>query len=175
MKAKWFALAISVASIAYAGDSKSGEMQCCPMDPKASAALEKVKALEGTWVAKPQADGRSAGSVVFHPTSNGTAVMETMFPGTNEEMVNLFTASGDTIVMTHYCAMGNQPHMKLTPSDGKTMKFDFVDGGNIKSATDAHMHSVELTVDGDKLTEHWSFSNDGKVVDHKVFEFTKAK
>jgi hypothetical protein len=175
MKAKIFALAIAVAAVAYGGEKKDGEMACCPMDPKAAAALDKMKALEGTWAAKPDADGKSAGNVVFHPTSNGTAVMETMFPGTKEEMVNLFTADGETIVMTHYCAMGNQPRMKLSSFGAKSMKFDFIDGGNIKSINDPHMHSVALTVDGDKLTEDWSFYNDAKQVDHKVFEFTKSK
>jgi hypothetical protein len=180
MKAKLFVLAVSVAlsgaSLVYAGDSKDPAMQCCPMDPKAAAALDKMKALTGTWTAKPAKEGEPPMSVVFRPTSGGTAVMESMFPGTKEEMVNLFTASGDTIQMTHFCAMGNQPRMKMSPSsDGKTMKFEFVDGGNIQSRNDPHMDSVEMTVDGDKLTEDWSFYNDGKVVDHKVFEFTRSK
>jgi hypothetical protein len=151
--------------------AKKPEMACCPMDPKASAALDKIKVLAGTWTTS--APGQPAMSVVFKPTSGGSAVIETMFPGGNEEMINLYTASGDTIMLTHYCMLGNQPRMKLSPSDDKTMKFEFVDGGNIKSRADSHMDSVALTVDGEKLTEDWAFYADGKVVDHKIFEFHK--
>src|SRR5947207_11511699 len=89
--------------------AKKPEMACCPMDPKASAALDKIKALAGTW----KTSGKPAMSVVFKPTSGGSAVIETMFPGSGEEMINLYTASGDTIMLTHYCMLGNQPRMKL--------------------------------------------------------------
>ncbi len=113
-------------------------------------------------------------SITFRPTSNGSAVIETMSPGTPMEMINMYTADGDTILMTHYCAMGNQPRMKLEPSTDKTMKFTFVDGGNIKSRNDAHMDSVALTIDGDKLTEDWTSVADGKELEKAKFELHKT-
>lgn len=147
---------------------KKDEMPCCPIDPKAAASLDKLKALAGKWTGGEL-------TTEFRPTSNGSAVIETMNPGGKGEMVNLFTASGDAIVMTHYCAMGNQPHMKLASSEGKTLKFEFVDGGNIKTRNDPHMDSVTFTIDGDKLSEDWSFYADGKVTGHTVFEMTRVK
>src|SRR2546421_7032705 len=85
---------------------KADEMQCCPMDPKASAALDRIKKLEGTWTLvapAPPAAGAPAMSIVFKPTAGGSAVIETMFPGSEKEMINLYTAEGDKIVLTHYC------------------------------------------------------------------------
>jgi len=149
---------------------KADQMPRCPIDPKAGAALERIKALTGTWTAAGEA-GAPEMKVVFHPTAGGSAVMETMFPGSDHEMVNLFTANGSTIFMTHYCVENEQPHMKLTSGDEATMKFEFVDGGNIKSRNDPHMDGVAITVAGDKLTEEWSFYSEGKVTDRKVFEF----
>ena len=161
----------SVRAADDASAKKQGGMQCCPMDPKAAASLEKLKALTGTWTSKEQ----GGPTMVFRPTSNGTAVIETMMPGSAEEMINMFTADGDTIVMTHYCAMGNQPRMKLASTDGSAMKFEFTGGGNIKSRNDMHMDGVTFTLDGDKLTEDWSSYADGKVLDHKVFELHRQK
>jgi hypothetical protein len=150
-------------------------MPCCPIDPKAQAALDKVKGLTGTWTSTaPAPEGQKPLTLVFRPTAAGSAVIETMFPGTNHEMVNLYTADGQTILLTHYCAQGVQPRMRLNSNpDAKAMKFEFVDGGNIKSRNDPHMDAVTLTIDGDKLTEDWAFYADGKVVDHKVFEFKR--
>src|SRR4030095_2463355 len=130
------------------------------------------KKLEGTWT-MAGAQGQPAMSINFRPTAGGTAVIETMFGGTPKEMINLYTADGDKIVLTHYCALGQQPRMKQASASGddKTIKCEFVDGGNIKSRDEGHMDAVALTVDGDKLTEDWTFYADGKAVDHKGFEF----
>jgi hypothetical protein len=142
------------------------------MDPKAAATLERIKKLEGTW--SMEAPGQPPMSIMFKPTAGGTAVIETMFSGTPKEMINLYTADGDKIVLTHYCMLGQQPRMKQSAgSDDKTIKFEFADGGNIKSRDEGHMDAVALTVDGDTLTEDWTFYADGKAVDHKVFEFKK--
>src|SRR4030095_16827808 len=127
------------------------------------------KKLEGTWT-MAGAQGQPAMSINFRPTAGGTAVIETMFVGTPKEMINLYTADGDKVVLTHYCALGQQPRMKQAVTGaGKTLKFEFVDGGSITSRDDGHMHAVPLTVDGDKLTEDWTFYAAGKAVDHKVF------
>ena len=188
MKKSLIALAIACAAaggitaVRAADDSSAAKKQgaalpCCPMAPKAAASLEKLKGLTGTWAIQSDAKDEAGMTVVFRPTSNGTAVIETMFPGSDHEMINMFTADGDSIVMTHYCAMGNQPRMKLAPAsgEGKAMKFEFVDGGNIKSRNEMHMDGVTLTIDGDKLSEDWSSYADGKVLDHKVFELRRQK
>ncbi len=37
-----------------------------------------------------------------------------MYPGMEHEMTNMYTLDGNTLVMTHYCAGGNQPRMRAT-------------------------------------------------------------
>ena len=184
-KAKMIVIGLAVAGASFAyvhgaeqkHPTKADEMECCAMDPKAAASLERIKKLEGTWTMPgPDGAGGAAMSITFKPTAGGTAVIETMFAGTPKEMINLYTADGDKIVCTHYCMLGQQPRMKQSASaDDKTIKFEFADGGNIKSRDEGHMDAVALTVDGDTLTEDWTFYADGKAVDHKVFEFKKQK
>jgi hypothetical protein len=160
-----FTAAVLTGSFAGADDAEKHKLQTPP------PALDKLKALEGTWAMTPAKPDEKPMTVIFHPTAAGSAVVETMFPGGDHEMINVFTADGDAVVMTHYCAMGSQPRMKAADAKGNVLKFEFVDAGNIKSRDEAHMDAVTLTIDGDKLTEDWSFYQDGKVMEHKVFEF----
>src|SRR5258706_5409937 len=74
--------------------------------------IDQIRALSGTWVATAAPEnGQNPMSLVFKPTACGSAMMESMFPGTDEEMVNMFTEDGRGLLMTHYCRMGNQPRM----------------------------------------------------------------
>ena len=97
-------------------------------------------------------------------------VMETMFPGSQHEMINTYHLDGDKLMATHYCAMGNQPRMKSSGGDANDIKFDFVDCTNQKTG-EGCMGGLELIIDGDKLTEKWSFRTDGKEGEAEVFEF----
>ena len=45
-------------------------------------------------------------------TAAGSAVVETVFPGTEHEMVTVYHADGSDLVLTHYCMEGNQPRMR---------------------------------------------------------------
>jgi hypothetical protein len=72
--------------------------------------LERLKKLAGTWVAADK-DGKPTDQVVsvIKVTSAGSAVQETLFPGQPHEMVSIYYRVGADLVMTHYCALGNQP------------------------------------------------------------------
>lgn len=142
-------------------------------DKKAEKALDTLKSLAGTWVSeKPGQDGKPM-TVIFKVTSGGTVVQETMFPGSDHEMVNMYAVDGDKLVLTHYCMMGNQPRMKLKTNEKGTMSFTYVDGGNLKSRDEAHMDSVDLKIDGDKLSEKWTSLSDGKTGEVVTFDFKR--
>jgi hypothetical protein len=115
--------------------------------------------------------------VVFKVTSAGSAVVETMLPGTPHEMINMIHPDGDDIVLTHYCAMGNQPEMKAPDKvEGKDVPFKFVRGGNMKSTNEPHMHNVTYTfVDKDTLTTKWVNWENGKPAGNMVFEYKRKK
>jgi hypothetical protein len=133
-----------------------------------SPGFERFKQLAGEWVGKSDKPGHGAEGgqhVVFKVTSAGSAVEETMFPGTEHEM------------LTHYCAVGNQPEMKAPDKvDGNDVAFKFVRGGNMKSPNEMHMHSVTYTFVGkDTLRTKWINYSDGKPAGDIVFEFKRKK
>src|SRR5579864_2931861 len=88
------------------------------MPPRSSSAeFQAMKQLAGAWngmVTHPGKDQKpETVSVEFKVTSAGSAVEETLMRGTPHEMVDMYTDENGRLAMTHYCAMGNQPHLRL--------------------------------------------------------------
>jgi hypothetical protein len=120
-------------------------------------ALERLKKLAGTWVAAGE-DGKPTDQVVsvIKVTAAGTAVHETLFPGQPHEMVSVYYRDGADLVMTHFCALGNQPRMKADPnSAANQIRFQFAGGSNLDPAKDKHMHEGTITIVDDDHIE-WS-------------------
>jgi hypothetical protein len=136
--------------------------------------FDHLKALAGDWAAAG-GDGSTAAS--YRVTANGTAVVETLFPGGSEEMVTVYTVDKGNLVLTHYCAAGNQPHMRAAKGgDAKSIAFKFDGGGNIKSPMDGHMHEATMTfVDADHLTSTWTYYDKGKAESPKQFSLVRKK
>ena len=75
-------------------------------------------------------------------TAAGSAVVETVFPGSAHEMVTVYHADGPDLVLTHYCMEGNQPRMRAKDARGPRFEFAFDGGTNIDPKRDRHMHSA---------------------------------
>jgi hypothetical protein len=142
-------------------------------------AFESLKKLTGDYQGHVEtADGPPA-TAKYELISAGTAVMETAFAGTEHEMRSIFFLEGGDLVLTHYCAAGNQPKMKLdtaASTPGKLV-FAFAGGTNLDPAKDAHIHSgrMGLTADG-RLENEWDFYAGGKHAGtHKIFLNRTAK
>ena len=138
------------------------------------AAFEKLKSLEGSWVGKGS-QGQPV-EVSFRVTSNGSAIMSEIEG--SEDMISMIHLDGDRLMLTHYCATGNQPRMvgKMTP-DGKAVTFDFLDVTNFNRTQPGHMQQVVLTmVDANHHTEDWGFmTQDGKQQEHQRFDLQRKK
>ena len=107
-----------------------------------------MKKLAGTWLAA-DGDGKPTDQVmsIIKVTAGGSAVHETLFPGQPQEMVSVYYRDGDDLMMTHYCALGNQPRMKADPkSPANQIRFEFAGGSNLDPTKDRHMHSATLTI-----------------------------
>lgn len=139
------ALLLAVFSVRVQADDKHEHK--LPPAPT-NAGLEKMKALVGTWVAAGE-DGKPTDQVVsvIRLTAGGSTVHETIFPGTPMEMVSVYTAEGPSLLMTHYCVLGNQPRMKAEPkATDKEIKFEFAGGSNLDPKKDKHMHAATLSI-----------------------------
>ena len=113
----------------------------CKMPPPyvGSAEFEKIKSLAGTWegdnVMSP--DGKM--KVIYEVTSNGSAVLERLGPGTPSEMVSVYHDENGKLVMTHYCAIGNQPKLKLAASSADKITMVFAKGNLINPKKENHL------------------------------------
>src|SRR5215469_15559428 len=81
---------------------------------KAPVLFDKLKPLVGEWQSKSP-DGHVV-HVSYHMASGGTALLETIKPEGEAEMVTVYHPDGDSVMMTHYCAAGNQPRMRALPA-----------------------------------------------------------
>jgi hypothetical protein len=140
--------------------------------PSGALAFDQLKTLVGEWEGKT-----SSGSVKITYTlvSGGTALMERMQPSKEAEMITMYSADGDKIVVTHYCSEGNQPSMKTETLKGIANKYSFslVSVSGLKSPDAGHMTGLVLTlVDKDHLKQEWTYWNKGKT-DTEAFEFSR--
>jgi hypothetical protein len=148
-------------------------------DKKAPAGLEQFKQLAGEWAGK-EVKGLNEGKEVrasYKVTAAGSAVVETLFPGSPHEMVTVIHPDGNDLILTHYCALGNQPQMKAPGGpEGNKVAFKFVRATNLKSEKDMHMHDVTFTfVDKDTLRSEWTHYKDGKAAGQVIFEMKRQK
>ena len=128
---------------------------------EAQKAFAAIKSLPGTWEGKTQ--NGVAVRVDFKVTAGGSAVMSEI--SGHEDMITMFHLDGpNRLLLTHYCAAGNQPRMQASVSpDGKTITFTFVDASNLATPDAGHMQSMVLTVlDENHHTEEWIFADHGK-------------
>jgi len=141
--------------------------------------LELFKQLAGEWEGTEASKVKDAKElrVKYKVTSGGSIVVETLFPGTDHEMVTMIHRDGDDLLLTHYCMLGNQPQMKAPATgEGNKIEFKFVKATNMKSEKDMHMHDATFTfVDKDTLKVEWTHFKDGKSAGQVVFELKRKK
>jgi hypothetical protein len=132
-----------------------------------SASFERFKALAGDWVAAEDGEMARKGDLVarYAVTAAGSAVVETVFPGSPHEMVTVYHADGSDLVLTHYCMEGNQPRMRARNAGGSRFQFAFDGGTNIDPNRDRHMNSATLELLGaDEIRSEWTELAEGKPV-----------
>jgi hypothetical protein len=165
-------LGLGLAAAARAAETP----QAAGVDPK--QAFELLKGLAGTWNGNIETATGPAATVQFVLASGGTVVEEVQFPGTPHEMRSLYHMDGPDLVMTHYCAMGNQPHMRLDKgrSSTKELIFDFAGGTNMDPAKDMHIHSGWIRLVGpDRVEAEWMAYAGTQPQGGKRFFLTRAR
>lgn len=179
---------------------KPGQAERATAKPAATnPGFERIKQLAGEWVEADQAAGEPGAKAetgdqskknepvekkdaaqpvaIYKVVSAGSAVQETLFPGTPHEMITMYYLDGPDLVMTHYCSLANQPHMKAEKSaDASKLVFKFVGGSNIDPAKDTHMHGLTLTfLDADHIRADWALYEGGKQTNEKPFDLKRKR
>ena len=131
---------------------------------KSSPGFELLKSFAGTWEGTSDEAPGMKGTSIFRVVSDGSAVMLEQQPNNpNENMVTVFYPDGDQLLMTHYCAAHNQPHMKLMSATENKLTFETVSVGNLAHPSDGHMVRVVITqLAPDHQVQEWTYADSGK-------------
>src|SRR6266849_3070548 len=118
-----------------------------------------LASLVGEWRGKdPEGKPMTAS---YQWASGGTSLVETLTMAENPTMTTMYHADKDALMLTHYCALGNQPRMRaaMPKDDAKTLAFNFVDATNLAKPTDTHKHNMSLSFqDQDHFIQEWVLS-----------------
>jgi hypothetical protein len=133
-----------------------------PVANNAATAFEKLKTLVGEWEADSNMGKIQAR---YELVSDGHVLLEHLtVAGMHDNMVTTYYLDGDKLALTHYCGLGNQPHMTAAGIGGDgVIRFDFAGAGNLASAQDKHMHTVTVRlVDNDHFSSDWTLFDKAK-------------
>lgn len=139
--------------------------------------LDQVKSLAGTWEMTDDKGQKQVAST-FTVTSSGSVVREVMFPGSSHEMTNMYHMDGSTLIMTHYCAIGNQPRLRAREAQPGVIDFTFDGITNLHDTQSHYMGAaMRLTmVDANHLTaEWWGYDKGKRVEEATVFNMTRTR
>lgn len=142
----------------------------------ANPGFEKLKILVGEWVGQ-DTQGNPV-RVSYKMVSARTALLETLSPGGESEMVTVYTMDGDQVALTHYCSANNQPRMRTVPNagDANELDFSFVGATNLANPGVGHMHRLVIAFqDDDHFTQEWTWREQGHADKLEIFRFTRKK
>jgi len=135
----------------------------------------RFRDLHGDWRAT-ESNPTQAVTHTYRTIANGSVVVETAFAGTPHEMITVIHPDGPDLVLTHYCAAGNQPQMVAMPTAGNEIPFSFVRAGNLTDPGADHMRDVTFTfVDDDRISTRWSFWSGGEKTNEMVIELVRVR
>lgn len=167
-------LSVFSAGVSYANEGQEE----CKMPPPyvGSAEFQRMKSLAGTWEGEAPMSPNGKIKVTYEVTSNGSAVLERMGRGTSSEMVTVYHDEKGKLVMTHYCAIGNQPKLKLQASSSDKINLVFAKNNLINPKKEDHMHSLEITFLGpDQIRQAWAGYMDCKLLSPLVVTLNRVK
>jgi hypothetical protein len=140
----------------------------------AGAAFSRMKSLAGEWSIE---SARGKGHSQFQLIAGGSVLLERFREPAGGEMLTAYHLDGDKLVLTHYCAAGNTPHMvaeKFDRASGE-LNFGFAGGANIDAGT-GHMHNAAFRlISSDRFDAKWDFVEGGKLKFSEDVRYTRVK
>jgi hypothetical protein len=157
--------------------SSSGESQMgAPVTH--SRDFEKIKGLVGVWEGKvDMGKGAEQLKVIYELTSAGNAIVERFDAGKPHEMVTVYHDYNGKLAMTHYCSLGNQPHMEIRNPGENNLTFVLSEKmPGLASLNETHMHALTIAFDGkDSITNTWTLYDKGAEKSRVVVKLARTK
>jgi hypothetical protein len=167
-------LAVLALTFSVLAEEQAGQATKAADDPR----LEFLKGLAGTWAGEATEGEMPPGVFEFRVTAGGSAVEEREMVGTPMEMLTVYHMDGNELVATHYCMLGNQPHVTAAKRVvDNTLAFS-CNGkpGNTSSHDDKHIHGWTIKLDGeDTLVYSGELVEEGKLTEAPRFVLTRQQ
>lgn len=139
---------------------------------EADPAWKRLTALVGEWEGRM---GDGTATISYRLMSSGSALMETMNAPDSSDMVTVYHLDGESLLMTHYCSLGNQSRMRSSGLRDGALDFAYVDSTNLRSPAAHHMSRLVLTFAGpDRIVHEWTSVEGGKPQTGR-YEFTRKR
>ncbi len=126
--------------------------------------------LPGNWTAATS-DGRRVRES-FRLASNNSVLVETFTTASGRETVTVYHPDGDGLMLTHYCAQGNQPRLRMFDAAGDRARFAFVDATNLRDGQEVMVERV-LQLRGDALEQSETYRQPNGTRETTVFRFVR--
>lgn len=112
----------------------------------AQKTFESIQALVGDWEAKLE-----SGKIIsanYKMMSNNSAMVETYTTPSGKQTITVYHLDGNHLMLTHYCAQGNQPRLRCVAKKSTKSKFvfEYYDSTNLSSRDAARMVFLEAEI-----------------------------
>jgi hypothetical protein len=118
---------------------------------------------------------KSGGNFVvsYRLISGGSALVEEWGLGTPHETETVFYPDHSDLLLTHYCAQGNQPRLRAVESSGDAVVFRFVDVTN-RSGDQSMLVERALRFAGDSFDDTEIYKAPDGTSDTTTYRFTRV-
>jgi hypothetical protein len=104
---------------------------------------EMQRALVGKW--KATTTQNRTITVTYRLVSNGTALVENFVSMSGKETISVYHHDGHALMLTHYCAQGNQARLKAVRATKDQIVFSYLDATNLGDEQDV-MQKLAFTL-----------------------------
>lgn len=160
-RVQYLTLALAAASLLSAQDHDHSPQAMASQIAKArhtySPELEQMKKLAGKWegTTTRAVDGTNAVVVTYTISGAGSAVVETLFPGTSMEMTTVYhDDSQGRLRAEHYCTAANQPRLRLVDAKSDQLHFELAPDSDLQADIEGHAHQLTLRFGADGTLQH---------------------
>jgi hypothetical protein len=130
---------------------------------------ELQRGLVGRWKATTPQNRTIV--VSYRVVSNGSALVETFTSASGKETISVYHRDGTGLMLTHYCAQGNQARLKAIEATRERIVFSYLDATNVGGEQDVMTRlAVVLRADGfDQETVYRAPSGDQETTTLRFF------
>lgn len=152
------------------GSSSSGKERWAEDTGAAWSALQQ--GLAGSWRATTPENRTITTS--YRVVSKGSALVETWTSASGKETISVYHRDGNALMLTHYCAQGNQARLKATEATREKITFSFLDATNV-AADQGVMNKLVIVLRPDGFDQETVYRDAASgALDTTTLHFTRA-